>query len=124
MPTPIPSVRHDAASRTGTTDKAPGQPSSAGEAEHALPARVVVELPDGDILLGEDTGRLAHEQPETASQPQVARTGAQPGSEQWLDLRRLLYATGLEAIVLTRKRATSIILGAHLCSVMRQPLLL
>lgn len=112
MPTPIRSAMADAESRAAAADKAPtGQNSGAAEDGDTLPARVVVELPDGDILLGEDSGRLRHEQPEPSAQPQAPRVGAQPGSEQWLELRRLLYATGLEAIVLTRKRATSIILG-------------
>eukprot|EP00892_Ulva_mutabilis_P011089 jgi/Ulvmu1/8352/UM042_0058.1 len=117
MPNPVPRVRADGSSTASTSDKAgqaAGQAANAEQGNCSLPARVVVELPDGDILLGEDSGRLAHEQPAPSTQPQVARAGAQPGSEQWLELRRLLYATGLEATVLTRKRATSIILGVDL----------
>lgn len=96
--------------------KPPTQPdTNAAVDEDQLPARVIVELPDGEILLGEDSGRLRSEQP-VEPQPEAPRTGAQPGSEQWLDLRRLLYATGLEAVVLTRKRATSIILGMCPCT--------
>lgn len=114
MPTPLRSAMANLESRAAAADTATAGPTS-GDAKNddTLPARVVVELPDGDILLGEDSGRLRHEQPEPSSgaQPQPPRVGAQPGSEQWLELRRLLYATGLQSLVLTRKRATSIILG-------------
>lgn len=90
------------------------------QTESILPPRVVVELPDGGVQIGEDPQRLQHEQEAQAntanSRPaatsQGHRAGAQPGTEQWLELRRLLYATALEAISLKRKRISSLLVGA------------
>jgi hypothetical protein len=80
---------------------------------------LLVQLPDGGVLIGEDSQRLQHEQEHAASNTASTsaatahRAGAQPGTEQWLELRRLLYATTLEAISLKRKRVSSLLVGTH-----------
>ena len=79
----------------------------------ALPPRVVVELPDGGVYLGEDDARLEGERQETAQHLEsVRRQAALPGTERFLELRRLLYATALETLVVTRKRHVAVLLSA------------
>ena len=90
------------------------------QTDSMLPPRVVVQLPDGGVQIGEDSRRLQHEQQQqqpTSNRPGASasnnRPGAQPGTEQWLELRRLLYATALEAIALKRKRISSLLVGVN-----------
>jgi hypothetical protein len=103
----------DAASEDSTKIQVHNQGEQNRLGSHRLPPRVVVELPDGEVRIGEDSTRLQHEQREVDRQRPSQRTGAQPGTEQWLELRRLLYATSLEAVSLKRKRFTILLVGAH-----------
>ena len=98
--------------RSGSSDPPDATNSASGD---QLPPRIVVEQPDGGVILGEDDARLegerhAFETDLAASQGQAA----QPGTERWLDLRRLLYATALDTLVLTRKRHAAVLLSAPL----------
>ena len=88
-----------------------------GAAEQSgLPPRIVVEQPDGQVYLGEDDARLEGERRDFEAQLQASQgQAALPGTERWLDLRRLLYASSLDALILTRKRHAAVLLSAHLC---------
>lgn len=107
-------------SRDGQVDNKAADPPANTEPQNApvdttLPPRVVVELPDGEVQIGEDSQRLQHEQVQLAGTANrngsTHRAGAQPGTEQWLELRRLLYATALEAISIKRKRISTLLVG-------------
>lgn len=110
-------------SRDGQVDNKAADPPANTEPQNApvdttLPPRVVVELPDGEVQIGEDSQRLQHEQVQVAGTANrngsTHRAGAQPGTEQWLELRRLLYATALEAISIKRKRISSLLVAIDL----------
>lgn len=81
----------------------------------SLPPRIVVELPDGGVFLGEDDERLVDERQAVAQQQALTTSqAALPGTEVWVEMRRLLYATALDTLVLTRKRHAAVLLSAPL----------
>ena len=113
----------DAEESKDTTDPPDTEGAQTGS---MLPPRVVVQLPDGGVQIGEDSQRLQHEQQaqqasSSSNRPGASassnRPGAQPGTEQWLELRRLLYATALEAIALKRRRISHLLVGTTPSSV-------
>lgn len=94
-------------------DAATASPDTNKDAGPSYPPRIVVELPDGGVCLGEDDARLESERQATAQQQQQSQGQASlPGTEVWLDMRRLLYATALDTLILTRKRHAAVLLSA------------
>lgn len=70
-----------------------------------LPARVVVQNPNGDVTLGEDTARLKHE----ASDAQKRRDAhhaqsMQPGGQRWAQVAYHQYWLSLCVTLQSRKR--------------------
>jgi hypothetical protein len=107
-----PAASGDADDKQDSTDLSDGKPLMV--LVEPLPPRIVVEQPDGDILLGEDADRLEPERCQTAANmEEVHRQSALPGTERFLELRRLLYATALENLVVTRRRHASVVLSAQ-----------
>lgn len=78
-----------------------------------LPPRIVIELPDGAVMLGENSDRLLCERTLHTQQVEVAQgRGPLPGTERFLELRRLLYASALDSHVVTRRRHAALVLSA------------
>lgn len=95
-----------------------GQQSSPGSEPPSpkhLPPRIVVQNPDGDVSLGEDTYRLRHETAD-AHRKQEAHLVAslQPGGHRWLHMAFQAYATTLHNVLSSRKRLMLTPVGALL----------
>ena len=114
------------ASRNSETKASSSNAAAAEPAKPAggsnLPPRVIVELPDGTQFLGEDEAQLADEREQYDRDVSAAQgDAAQPGTERWLELRRLVYVSSLEGLMLARQRQTAVITCApprphwHVC---------
>jgi hypothetical protein len=80
-----------------------------------LPPRIVIELPDGNVALGEDSCRLDDERAASALQVELAQNlAALPVTVRDLSLRRILYASALDSVVAQRKQHAIVLLGASL----------
>jgi hypothetical protein len=99
---------------SATAGDAPDAATGASMQPPPLPPRIVIEQPDGAVAMGEDNARLDGERADFEARLEASGgEAAQPGTDRWLDLRRLLYASALDSLIVTRKRHAAVLLSAH-----------
>ena len=88
----------------------------------ALPARIVVQNPAGDVTLGEDVSRLKNEVADAQKRHEEHNLEAmQPGGERWAQVAYHQYWLSLCVTLQARKRLMLSPIGAHSVSFVRCP---